>query len=179
MRYCLCRKFYFRKSNVACSYIKGWKRDTLQLFYFEKTLWILGCFAGSFTLKSQKNENQNEAGCREVCFNLKANRKHSPPSLVNLIVFSTLIPVVIYASLRPLLCHRYAHFLETYQLLPTVSVLPTPSGQWDDLSLYLLFLEENISELKSYKYIKVWMYAIHNPKYYYYIKSPLCFHSVQ
>ncbi|XP_019716830.1 pannexin-1-like isoform X1 [Hippocampus comes] len=76
-------------------------------------------------------------------------------SLVNLIVFSTLIPVVIYASLRPLLCHRYAHFLETYQLLPTVSVLPTPSGQWDDLSLYLLFLEENISELKSYKYIKV------------------------
>ncbi|XP_077422077.1 pannexin-1-like isoform X2 [Vanacampus margaritifer] len=76
-------------------------------------------------------------------------------SLVNLIIFSALIPVVIYASLRPLLCHRYAHFLETYQSLPTVSVLPMPSGQWDDLSLYLLFLEENISELKSYKYIKV------------------------
>ncbi|XP_037123655.1 pannexin-1-like isoform X2 [Syngnathus acus] len=76
-------------------------------------------------------------------------------SLVNLIIFSGLIPLVIYASLRPLLCHRYAHFLETYQSLPTVSVLPTPTGQWDDLSLYLLFLEENISELKSYKYIKV------------------------
>ncbi|XP_057684790.1 pannexin-1-like [Corythoichthys intestinalis] len=76
-------------------------------------------------------------------------------SLVNLIIFSALIPVVIYASLRPLLCQRYARFLETYQLLPTVSVLPASSGQWDDLSLYLLFLEENISELKSYKYIKV------------------------
>ncbi|XP_049582372.1 pannexin-1 isoform X1 [Syngnathus scovelli] len=76
-------------------------------------------------------------------------------SLVNLIIFSGLIPLVIYASLRPLLCHRHAHFLETYQSLPTVSVLPTPTGQWDDLSLYLLFLEENISELKSYKYIKV------------------------
>ncbi|KAM9812785.1 pannexin-1-like isoform X1 [Syngnathus typhle] len=76
-------------------------------------------------------------------------------SMVNLIIFSGLIPLVIYASLRPLLCHRYAHFLETYQSLPTVSVLPTPTGQWDDLSLYLLFLEENISELKSYKYIKV------------------------
>ncbi|XP_018530350.1 pannexin-1 [Lates calcarifer] len=76
-------------------------------------------------------------------------------SLVNLILFIALIPVVIYASLRPLLCTSYARFLETYQSLPTVSVLPVPGGQWDDLSLYLLFLEENISELKSYKYIKV------------------------
>ncbi|XP_077467207.1 pannexin-1-like isoform X2 [Stigmatopora argus] len=76
-------------------------------------------------------------------------------SLVNLIIFSALIPVVIYASLRPLLCRNHARFLETYQSLPTVSVLPAPGGQWDDLSLYLLFLEENISELKSYKYIKV------------------------
>ncbi|CAK6979735.1 pannexin-1-like [Scomber scombrus] len=76
-------------------------------------------------------------------------------SLVNLILFVALIPAVIYASLRPLFCHGYADFLETYQSLPTVSVLPTPSGHWDDLSLYLLFLEENISELKSYKYIKV------------------------
>ncbi|KAG7479233.1 hypothetical protein JOB18_021320 [Solea senegalensis] len=76
-------------------------------------------------------------------------------SLVNLIVFIALIPVVIYASFRPFLCHRHAHFLETYQSLPTVSVLPTPGGQLDDLALYLLFLEENISELKSYKYIKV------------------------
>ncbi|XP_075871180.1 pannexin-1-like [Nelusetta ayraudi] len=76
-------------------------------------------------------------------------------SLVNLVVFIALIPVVIYASLRPLFCHGYAHFLEIYQLLPTVGVLPKPDGHWDDLSLYLLFLEENISELKSHKYIKV------------------------
>ncbi|XP_072316105.1 pannexin-1-like [Eucyclogobius newberryi] len=76
-------------------------------------------------------------------------------SMVNLIVFVALVPVVIYSGLRPLFCHGYADFLETYQSLPTVSILPTPAGQWDDLSLYLLFLEENISELKSYKYIKV------------------------
>ncbi|PWA22381.1 hypothetical protein CCH79_00018197 [Gambusia affinis] len=76
-------------------------------------------------------------------------------SAVNLVMFIALIPVVIYASLRPLFCHGYALFLETYQSLPTVSVLPTPSGQWDDLSLYLLYLEENLSELKSYKYMKV------------------------
>ncbi|XP_067451654.1 pannexin-1-like [Thunnus thynnus] len=76
-------------------------------------------------------------------------------SLVNLVLFVALIPAVIYASLRPLFCYGYARFLETYQSLPTVSVLPSPDGHWDDLSLYLLFLEENISELKSYKYIKV------------------------
>uniref|UniRef100_A0A1A7XLS0 Pannexin 1 n=5 Tax=Iconisemion striatum TaxID=60296 RepID=A0A1A7XLS0_9TELE len=76
-------------------------------------------------------------------------------SLVNLIVFISLIPAVIYASLRPLFCQGYAHFLETYQTLPTVSILPKPDSQWDDLSMYLLYLEENISELKSYKYMKV------------------------
>ncbi|KAM3874784.1 pannexin-1-like [Diretmus argenteus] len=76
-------------------------------------------------------------------------------SLVNLFVFIALIPVVIYASIRPLFCLGYARFLETYQSLPTVSVLPSPGGHWDDLSLYVLFLEENLSELKSYKYIKV------------------------
>ncbi|TNN01517.1 hypothetical protein fugu_010899 [Takifugu bimaculatus] len=76
-------------------------------------------------------------------------------SLVNLVVFIALIPAVIYASLRPLLCHGYTRSLQTYQLLPTVGVLPTPDGQWDDLSIYLLFLDENISELKSFKYIKV------------------------
>lgn len=76
-------------------------------------------------------------------------------SLVNVVVFISLVPVVIFAALRPLLSHGHARFLETYQSLPTVSVLPTPGSQWDDLSLYLLFLEENISELKSYKYIKV------------------------
>ncbi|XP_068173456.1 pannexin-1-like [Antennarius striatus] len=76
-------------------------------------------------------------------------------SLVNLVLFIALMPVVIYASVRPLFCHGYARFLEIYQLLPTVGLLPTPDGRWDDLSLYLLFLGENISELKSYKYIKV------------------------
>uniref|UniRef100_A0A1A8S5W5 Pannexin n=1 Tax=Nothobranchius rachovii TaxID=451742 RepID=A0A1A8S5W5_9TELE len=76
-------------------------------------------------------------------------------SLVNLIVFIALIPAVIYASLRPLFCQGYTSFLETYQSLPTVSILPKPDSQWDDLSMYLLYLEENISELKSYKYMKV------------------------
>lgn len=76
-------------------------------------------------------------------------------SAVNLAVFIALIPVVIYASLRPLFCQGYARFMKTYESLPTVDVLPSPGGQWDDLSMYLLYMEENLSELKSYKYIKV------------------------
>ncbi|XP_011480574.1 pannexin-1 [Oryzias latipes] len=76
-------------------------------------------------------------------------------SLVNLVVFAALMPVVVFAGLRPLLFREHAKFLEIYQSLPTVGVLPPPNGQCDDLSMYLLFLEENLSELKSYKYIKV------------------------
>ncbi|KAJ3590254.1 hypothetical protein NHX12_008208 [Muraenolepis orangiensis] len=74
--------------------------------------------------------------------------------LVNLVLFTALVPAVIYAGLRPLFCLGKATFLDIYQCLPTVSVLPRPGGQWDDLAMYLLFLEENLSELKSYKYIK-------------------------
>ncbi|KAM8903909.1 LOW QUALITY PROTEIN: pannexin-1-like [Spinachia spinachia] len=76
-------------------------------------------------------------------------------SLVNLVLFIALIPAVIYAGARPLFRTGHARFLEIYQSLPTVSVLPNPTNQWDNLSLYLLFLEENISDLKSYKYMKV------------------------
>ncbi|XP_047451191.1 pannexin-1-like [Mugil cephalus] len=76
-------------------------------------------------------------------------------SQVNLFLFVAMIPAVIYAALRPLMCRRPADFLEIYQSLPTVSILPAPGGQCNDLSLYLLFVEENLSELKSYKYIKV------------------------
>lgn len=93
-----------------------------------------------------------------IYFLMIGKRLVIPPllsSLVNLVLFIALIPAVIYAGARPLFCTRHTGFLETYQSLPTVSVLPNPANQWDDLSLYLLFLEENISELKSYKYIKV------------------------
>lgn len=95
----------------------------------------------------------------------------SPSSLVNLVLFIALIPAVIYASLRPLLCHGYARSLQTYQLLPTVGVMPFPDGQWDDLSLYLLFLDENISELKSFKYIKVWRWDDHGLMGLFHLKS--------
>ncbi|XP_031646552.1 pannexin-1 isoform X2 [Oncorhynchus kisutch] len=75
-------------------------------------------------------------------------------SFVNLLVYAMLVPVVIYSTLRPFF-QSHTHFLESYQSLPTTGVLPLPQGQWDDLTLYFLFLEENLSELKSYKYMKL------------------------
>ncbi|XP_077397290.1 pannexin-1-like isoform X2 [Festucalex cinctus] len=141
-RYLLCRALTLATLLCACLYLAYYLRLASLTDDFGCTLRV-GLLANDSTVP-------DKVQCKLIAVGV-----FTLLSLVNLIVFSALIPVVIYASLRPLLCHRYAHFLETYQSLPTVSVLPTPGGQWDDLSLYLLFLEENISELKSYKYIKV------------------------
>lgn len=46
-------------------------------------------------------------------------------------------------------------FLKPYEMLPTIGVMQFGQVSWDDLALYLLFLEENLSELKSYKCLKV------------------------
>ncbi|MGH0177371.1 UNVERIFIED_CONTAM: hypothetical protein FKN15_075185 [Acipenser sinensis] len=74
-------------------------------------------------------------------------------SYVNLIVYTLLAPVVIYTILVPI--RQSSDFLKAYQILPTFGVLEFSSRFYDDLSLYLLFLEENLSELKSYKCLKV------------------------
>ncbi|XP_008304030.1 pannexin-1-like [Stegastes partitus] len=140
--YLLCRGLTLVTLVCACTYLGYYLRlasDTDE-FFCPLSVWLL---------------ETNPGVPEKVTCKLIAVGVFSLLSLVNLIVFIALVPVVIFAALRPLLCHGYAHFLETYQSLPTVGVLPTPGGQWDDLSLYLLFLEENISELKSYKYMKV------------------------
>nr|XP_023648334.1 pannexin-1 [Paramormyrops kingsleyae] len=76
-------------------------------------------------------------------------------SLINLTVYVMLVPAIAYAALQPARRGRAA-FLEPYEMLPVFSVFDLGSGPaYDDLSLYLLFLEENLSELKSYKRLKV------------------------
>ncbi|XP_061916651.1 pannexin-1-like isoform X1 [Entelurus aequoreus] len=140
-RYLLCRGLTLVTLLCACLYLGYYLRLASLTDDFGCTLRV-GLLANDSTVPEKVQ-------CKLIAVGV-----FTLLSLVNLIVFSALLPVVIYASVRPLLCHGYAHFLETYQSLPTVSVLPTPSGQWDDLSLYVLFLEENISELKSYKYMK-------------------------
>uniref|UniRef100_A0A8C3ILV1 Pannexin n=1 Tax=Chrysemys picta bellii TaxID=8478 RepID=A0A8C3ILV1_CHRPI len=73
-------------------------------------------------------------------------------SYINLFVYLLVMPLVMYAMLIP--CRRSSDILRVYEILPTFDVLKLKSN-YDDLSLYLLFLEENVSELKSYKCLKV------------------------
>lgn len=140
--YLLCRALTLVTLLCACVYLGYYLRLATHTDQFSCTLRV-GLLISDPTVP-------DKVQCKLIAVGV-----FSLLSMVNLIVFVALVPVVIYSSLRPLFCHGYAQFLETYQSLPTVSVLPTPAGQWDDLSLCLLFLEENISELKSYKYIKV------------------------
>lgn len=74
-------------------------------------------------------------------------------SYINIIVYLMLIPIVIYALLVPF--RQNSDVLQAYEILPTFDVLKIKTRHYDDLGLYLLFLEENVSELKSYKCLKV------------------------
>ncbi|KAH0625201.1 hypothetical protein JD844_033427 [Phrynosoma platyrhinos] len=74
-------------------------------------------------------------------------------SYINFLVYILLLPLVIYALLVPL--RQSTDILQVYELLPTFDVLKIKTKSYNDLSLYLLFLEENVSELKSYKCLKV------------------------
>nr|6VD7_A Chain A, Pannexin [Xenopus tropicalis]6VD7_B Chain B, Pannexin [Xenopus tropicalis]6VD7_C Chain C, Pannexin [Xenopus tropicalis]6VD7_D Chain D, Pannexin [Xenopus tropicalis]6VD7_E Chain E, Pannexin [Xenopus tropicalis]6VD7_F Chain F, Pannexin [Xenopus tropicalis]6VD7_G Chain G, Pannexin [Xenopus tropicalis] len=74
-------------------------------------------------------------------------------SYINLIIYVLIMPFIIYAMLVPF--RKTANVLKVYEVLPTFSVQQAPSKTYDDHSLFLLFLEENVSELKSYKFLKV------------------------
>ncbi|XP_059389623.1 pannexin-1-like [Carassius carassius] len=74
-------------------------------------------------------------------------------SYINLCVYLLLVPLCLYAMLVPF--RRNMGFLKPYEMLPTIGVMQFGQVTWDDQALYLLFLEENLSELKSYKYLKV------------------------
>ncbi|XP_038617899.1 pannexin-1 [Tachyglossus aculeatus] len=74
-------------------------------------------------------------------------------SFLNLVVYVALAPVVVYTLFVPY--RQKTDVLKVYEILPTFDVLRFKSERYDDLSLYHLFLEENISELKSYKCLKV------------------------
>ncbi|KAG8453016.1 hypothetical protein GDO86_004721 [Hymenochirus boettgeri] len=74
-------------------------------------------------------------------------------SYINLIVYVMTMPFVMYSMLVPY--RRNDNVLKVYEMLPTFSVQQDFSKSYDDLTLFLLFLEENVSELKSYKFLKV------------------------
>lgn len=74
-------------------------------------------------------------------------------SYINLGVYVLLVPLVVYAALGP--ARQSSRFLRPYELLPGFGALGVVTPFYNDLSIYLLFLQENLSELKSFKCLQV------------------------
>ncbi|XP_041641744.1 pannexin-1-like isoform X2 [Cheilinus undulatus] len=74
-------------------------------------------------------------------------------SYINLGVYVLLAPLVVYAALGP--ANQSSGFLRPYEMLPGFGALGVVTPFYNDLSIYLLFLQENLSELKSFKCLQV------------------------
>uniref|UniRef100_A0A3B3ZW85 Pannexin n=2 Tax=Periophthalmus magnuspinnatus TaxID=409849 RepID=A0A3B3ZW85_9GOBI len=74
-------------------------------------------------------------------------------SYINLVVYILLAPLVIYAAIGP--ARQSSGFLQPYAMLPGFGTLGVITPVYNDLSIYLLFLQENLSQLKSYKCLQV------------------------
>ncbi|KAM9793108.1 pannexin-1-like [Neosynchiropus ocellatus] len=74
-------------------------------------------------------------------------------SYLNLVVYVFLAPLVVYAAIGP--ARQSSNFLHPYEMLPGFGSLGVVKPFYNDLSIYLLFLQENLSELKSYKCLQV------------------------
>ncbi|XP_042341526.1 pannexin-1-like isoform X2 [Plectropomus leopardus] len=74
-------------------------------------------------------------------------------SYINLVVYVLITPLVVYAALGP--ARQSSSFLRPYELLPGFGALGVVTPFYNDLSIYLLFLQENLSELKSFKCLQV------------------------
>uniref|UniRef100_A0A3Q2YJL1 Pannexin n=1 Tax=Hippocampus comes TaxID=109280 RepID=A0A3Q2YJL1_HIPCM len=74
-------------------------------------------------------------------------------SYINLGVYVLLAPMVVYAAVGP--ARQSSNFLRPYEMLPGFGALGVITPFYNDLSIYLLFLQENLSELKSFKCLQV------------------------
>lgn len=140
MKYISCRLVTFVVILLACIYLS---------YYFS-----LSSLSDEFlcSIKSGVLKNDSTIPDRFQC-KLIAVGIFQLLSLINLIVYALLIPVVVYTFFIPF--RQKTDILKVYEILPTFDVLHFKSEGYNDLSLYNLFLEENISELKSYKCLKV------------------------
>lgn len=74
-------------------------------------------------------------------------------SYINLVIYVLLAPLVVYAAFGP--ARQSSSFLRPYEMLPGFGALGVVTPIYNDLSMYLLFLHENLSQLKSYKCLQV------------------------
>ncbi|XP_026138784.1 pannexin-1-like [Carassius auratus] len=139
IRYLLCRTITFLALVLACIYL---------CFYIHLS------FTDEFQCDIRTGAVLNDSSvppamqCKLVAVGI-----FQLLSYINLCVYLLLVPLCLYAMLVPF--RRTLGFLKPYEMLPTIGVMQFGPVTWDDQALYLLFLEENLSELKSYKCLKV------------------------
>ncbi|TSK98389.1 Pannexin-1 [Bagarius yarrelli] len=138
LRYLLCRAFTFLALILACVYL---------CYYIRLSV------TDEFQCNIRSGVLFNDSSVPEALqCKLVAVGVFQLLSYINLIVYFLLAPTCVYAMLVPLRCSTA--FLKPYEMLPTLGVMEFGPRNWNDLAMYLLFLEENLSELKSYKCLK-------------------------
>lgn len=78
-------------------------------------------------------------------------------SKINLGMYVLLSPVVVYAALGP--ARQSTSFLRPYEILPGFGSLGVITPFYNDLSIYLLFLQENLSHVESFKCLQVGLFS--------------------
>lgn len=78
-------------------------------------------------------------------------------SKINLGMYVLLSPVVVYAALGP--ARQSSSFLQPYEILPGFGSLGVIKPFYNDLSIYLLFLQENLSHVESFKCLQVGLFT--------------------
>ncbi|XP_065149661.2 pannexin-1b isoform X1 [Paramisgurnus dabryanus] len=144
-KYLLCRILTLLTLLLACVYL------TYYIFWVSPS--------DQFSCNLRTGILSNESGIpKAVQCKLVAVGVFRLLSCINLVMYVVLVPAVVYSALQPFIEHQHAQCLQPYRLLPAFgrSLDLQPSARrYDDLSIYLLFLEENLSELKSYKCLQV------------------------
>ncbi|XP_035384258.1 pannexin-1a isoform X2 [Electrophorus electricus] len=139
IRYILCRAITFLALLLTCAYLGYYIR-------------LSATDEFSCNIRSGVLLNDSSVPAAMQC-KLVAVGVFQLLSYINLGVYLFLVPACVYAMLVPMKIS--GAFLKPYEMLPTLGVIEFGDRTWDDLSMYLLFLEENLSELKSYKCLKV------------------------
>uniref|UniRef100_A0A671L6L3 Pannexin-1-like n=1 Tax=Sinocyclocheilus anshuiensis TaxID=1608454 RepID=A0A671L6L3_9TELE len=143
-KYLLCRVLTFLTLLLACFYL------TYYIFWVSTS--------DQFSCNLRRGVLNESAVPDAVQCKLVAVGVFRLLSCMNLVVYLLLVPAVVYTAFQPARQHQRAQFLRPYHLLPAfghVLDLQPTTRRYDDLSIYLLFLEENLSELKSYKCLQV------------------------
>ncbi|KAL0994282.1 hypothetical protein UPYG_G00120200 [Umbra pygmaea] len=140
VKYLVCRVLTLLTLLLACLY----------LGYYIRLASITDEFVCSVRTGVLRN---NSAVPAEVQCKLVAVGVFRLLSYINLVVYILLVPLVVYMALGP--ARQSSRFLRPYEMLPAFGALDLNTNFYTDLSVYLLFLEENLSELKSYKCLQV------------------------